>query len=184
MKRVLQTTLALGALVLAGSGTISAQSGASFHLGGGVVMPQGNFNDAFKTGWQAVAGVSFGLQGAPFLVRLDAFYGQHRGDFTQVGPDVKQKFVGGLLGAQAYFSGPGSAVAPYFIGQAGLTNAKLEIAALDDSETKFSLAGGLGLTFDLGGVNLFVEGKYFHVFTSDGSTGMFPILAGFKFGGR
>ena len=77
MKRILRSALVLGVVSLAGVGVAQAQGAgrASFHVGGGVVLPTGDFGDVAKTGWQALGGVSFGLGSLPFDIRVDAIYG-------------------------------------------------------------------------------------------------------------
>lgn len=183
MKRMFQRTLALGVLLLVVGGTAQAQGGTSFHLAGGPVLPQGSFNDAFKTGWQGMAGANFHLPGIPFLVRIDVFYGQHVGDQSVVGNDVKQKLLGGLVGAHYNLAGAASSVRPYVVGLVGLTNAKLQVGTLDDSETKLTFAGGLGVAFKVSSLSLFLEGKYMQVQTSTESVKMIPLLLGVQFGG-
>jgi hypothetical protein len=180
---MVQATLALVALLLSGTGLVAQTTGsARFHIAGGVMLPQGSFNDAFKTGWLGDGGLSFGLSGIPFMVRIDGFYSQNIGDQTQTGNDVKQIFIGGLIGGE-YVLGH-SGVRPYLVGQIGLANARLKVGPLDDTETKFTFAGGFGIEFGAGGLRLFAEAKYQQVMTSDESAKMIPIVAGFRFGGR
>lgn len=178
------TAFAIVLLLVAGPGY--AQRGpAGFHLGGGLVLPQGKFDDAFTAGWQAMAGARFGLEGIPFLVRVDGYYGESMGDESQVGPDVKTSFFGGLLGGQYNLGNSGSAsVLPYLLGQAGITHVKLHVGQLDVSEDKFTFAGGAGVMFTFGSLRLFVEGKYMPILTSNTSTTTIPIVVGLRFGGN
>lgn len=64
----------------------------------------------------------------------------------------------------------------------GLYNYKLEgndaPTGLDESETDFGLKGGLGLTYMLGRVGLFAEGRIHHVFTSEEDIQYIPIVLG------
>ncbi|HEV8125276.1 MAG TPA: outer membrane beta-barrel protein [Gemmatimonadales bacterium] len=169
--------------LLLGARTGYAQAGsAEFHVGGGLVLPQGSFNDGFKTGWQGMAGLGFYLKGIPFLVRVDGFYGRNNGDESQVGSNVKTSLLGALLGGQ-YYLGRTSPVRPYLLGQIGVTHAELEVGQLDESEDKFTFAGGAGIMFAAGSLHVFIESKYLSVLTSNSSTNMIPILVGLQFSG-
>jgi len=182
--RVLRALVILGIALLLGSGTVHAQGGsANFHIGGGPVLPQGSFNDGFKTGWQGMAGLAFNLKGIPFLIRVDGFYGRNKGDESQVGSDVKTSLLGALLGGQYYLGGRTSSIRPYLLGQVGVTHAELEVGQLDDSEDKFTFAGGAGIMFAAGSLQVFIEGKYLSVLTSGSSTNMIPIVVGLQFSG-
>jgi hypothetical protein len=180
----LRGPLILGITLLLGGGTVHAQGGsANFHIGGGLVLPQGSFNDGFKTGWQGMAGLGFNLEGIPFQVRVDGFYGRNSGDESQVGSDVKTSLLGGLLGGQYYLGSRTSSVRPYLLGQVGVTHAELEVGQLDHSEDKFTFAGGAGIMFAAGSLHVFIEGKYLSVLTSKSSTNMIPIVVGLQFSG-
>ncbi|MEP7326885.1 MAG: hypothetical protein ABI836_13120 [Gemmatimonadota bacterium] len=184
MKKILQSALVLGVLMVAGAGLLNAQGAgrASFHVGGGVVLPQGDFNTGFKMGWQGMGGVAFGLSGIPIIIRVDGAYGQNNCD----GADCKVKLFSGLLGGQYNIGAAAAAVHPYVLAQVGMTNGKFTFpsnTAFNSSETKFTWAGGGGVNFGMGSMHVFVEAKYLAVQTSDGSTKMIPIIVGFQFGG-
>ena len=187
MKRILQSAVVLGVVSLVGAGVAQAQGAgrASFHVAGGLVLPTGDFGDGFKTGFQGLGGVNFGLSGLPFAIRVDGFYGQNNVDEDAVGPcdGCKTKFFGGLVGGQYNIGGGTSPVHPYILAQVGMTNAKFTASGFSDSETKFTFGGGAGLMFGMGSAHVFVEGKYLSVQTSGGSTSKIPILVGVQFGG-
>ncbi len=183
MKKILQSALVLGVVALAGVGSLQAQGAgrASFHVAGGLVMPIGDFGDFAKTGWQGMGGVDFGLGGLPFMLRVDALYGQNSGDGAAAG--AKAKFFGGMAGGQ-YNIGSGPApVKPYILAEVGMINTKVTAGTFSNSSTKFSWAGGAGVQFGLGSMHAFVEGKYLSIMTEGGSTNMIPILVGLRFGG-
>ncbi len=186
MKRIMKSALVLGLVTMAGVASVNAQTPggrASFHLGGGLVLPTGDFGDFAKTGWQAMGGVDFGLGGLPFMLRVDALYGQNNGDEAVTGPDVKAKFFGGMAGGQFMLGSGPSPVKPYILAEIGMVNTKVTAPGFSDSNTKFAFAPGVGLQFGLGSINAFVEGKYLSIQTSGGSTNMIPILVGIRFGG-
>jgi hypothetical protein len=180
MKRFLQSAVVLGVVSLVGAGVAQAQGAgrASFHLGGGVSLPTGDFGDGAKTGWHALGGVNFGLGALPFVIRVDGFYGQNNGDEAVVGPDVKAKFFGGMAGAQFNFGGA-SPVHPYILGQVGMVNNKFEGPGGDVSNTDFAFQGGAGIEFG----KFFAEGKYLSIQTDPSSVNLIVISAGIRFGG-
>lgn len=185
--RIMKSAVVLGLVTMAGVATVSAQTPggrASFHIGGGLVLPTGDFGDFAKTGWQAMGGVDFGLSGIPFMLRVDALYGQNNGDEAVTGPDVKAKFFGGMAGGQFMIGSGPSPVKPYILAEVGVVNVKVTApGGFSDSESKFAFAPGVGLQFGLGSMNAFVEAKYLSVQTSSSSTNMIPILVGLRFGG-
>lgn len=175
MKKLLQSALVLGVVSLAGAGALNAQGRASFHVGGGVVLPMGDFGDGFKTGFQALGGVNFALGSLPFGIRVDAIYGQNNAD----GVDAKVKMFGGLAGAQFGFGSAASSVHPYILGQVGVVNSKITCTGCNfDSNSDFTFLGGAGL--NLG--KFFVEGKYMSV-QADETANMITITGGIRFGG-
>ncbi len=129
-----------------------------------------------------LVGVTVGVEGIPFGVQLDGFYGQSIGDQSQVGNDVRTDFLGGLIGGQYTLGGPTSAVRPYFLGQVGMTNVKLHLGLLDDAQTKFTFAGGGGLTVRVGSAHLFIEGQYLSIQTTTSSSNMIPVIVGLHLG--
>lgn len=180
MKRILQSAVVLGVISLVGAGSVEAQGGrASFHVGGGVVLPTGDFGDAAKMGWEGMGGVLFQLGALPFGIRVDGSYGQNSGDEDVVGPDVKAKFFGGMAGAQFGFGSDAAPVQPYILGMIGMVNAKFEGPGGDVSNTEFAFQGGAGV--DLG--KFFLEGKYRSIQTEGSSTNMIVISGGLRFGG-
>lgn len=183
MKRILQSAVVLGVVSLVGVGSMQAQGAgrASFHVGGGVVIPTGDFGDAFKTGFQALGGVNFGIGALPFAIRVDAIYGQNSGDDAVLAADdFKAKFFGGLAGAQFGFGGEASPVHPYILGQIGMVNGKVTCSGCpDNGNTDFAFLGGAGLEFG----KFFVEGKYMSIQSDPSSVNMIVGSVGIRFGG-
>ena len=182
MKRIVKSVVVLGVVSLASVATLRAQAPgrASFHIGGGIVLPVGDFGDSHKTGFQAIGGVSFGLAGLPFSLRVDGMYGQNSVDGVS---GVKTSYFGGMAGAQFNLGSGPSPLKPYILAQAGMVSSKASGGGLSsNSESDFALAGGGGLQFNLGSMNAFLEAKYMRVM-SDPSAGLVPILFGIRFGG-
>ncbi len=177
MKRI---TFAVAALAcLAGVGSLPAQ-GVRFGVGGGLLMPMGDYNTADKPGFIFGAGVVFPVGTAPVAVRVEGSYSQTSHD----GIDGNSKIMGGMASLVYSFTGGGS-VTPYVLGGVGFYNLKVTIPsfAVDTSVSKIGFGGGGGLRFAMGSASLFVEARYMNIATSGGSTSFVPIIAGVSFGG-
>lgn len=181
MKRVALTLVAL--ISIAGAGSLSAQ-GVRFGIGGGLVMPTGDYKTADKIGFLVGADATYWLMGAPVGIRVEGQYSQtsHKN-----GVDGNSKIIGGMGEVVYAFGTNKDQVRPYILGGIGLFNVKKTIPSLgiDTSVTKVGFGGGAGLAFKLGagGTRFFVEGKFVSVSTGGGSNTTFlPIRAGFRFG--
>lgn len=186
MKRIVRSAAVLGMVTALTVATAQAQAPgrASFHLAGGITLPMGDFGDAFGTGFQALGGVSFGLGGLPFAIRVDGFYGQNSGDEDVTGPDVKVKMFGGMAGGQFNFGSDASPVKPYILAQIGMVNSKVDVPNLDlSAETDFAFGGGGGIGFGLGSIAAFVEALYTSIATEGGSSNFIAARFGVRFGG-
>ena len=181
MKRVAFLLVTL--ISIAGAGSLSAQ-GVRFGIGGGLVMPTGDYKTADKMGFLIGADATYWLMGAPVGIRLDAQYSQtsHKN-----GVDGNSKIIGGLAEVVYAFGTDKAQIRPYILGGIGMFNVKVTVpsASFDTSVTKVGFGGGAGLAFKMGagGTRFFVEGKFVTVSTGGGSNTTFlPIRAGFRFG--
>jgi hypothetical protein len=181
MKRVALTLVAL--ISVAGAGSLSAQ-GVRFGIGGGLVMPTGDYKTADKLGFLVGADATYWLMGAPVGIRVEGQYSQtsHKN-----GVDGHTKIIGGMGEVVYAFGTNKDQVRPYILGGIGLFNVKITSPSfgIDTSVTKVGFGGGAGLAFKLGagGTRFFVEGKFVSVSTGGGSNTTFlPIRAGFRFG--
>jgi opacity protein-like surface antigen len=181
MKRVALSLVAL--ISIAGAGSLSAQ-GVRFGVGGGLVMPTGDYKTADKMGWLVGADVTYWLMSAPLGIRLEGSYSQtsHKN-----GVDGNSKIIGGMGDLVYAFGTDKEQIRPYILGGIGMFNVKITVpsASFDTSVTKVGFGGGAGLAFKLGagGTRFFVEGKFVTVSTGGGSNTTFiPIRAGLRFG--
>lgn len=181
MKRVALTLVAL--ISIAGAGSLSAQ-GVRFGIGGGLVMPTGDYKTVDKMGFLVGADATYWLMGAPVGIRVDAQYSQtsHKN-----GVDGNTKIIGGMGEIVYAFGTNKEQIRPYILGGIGLFNVKVTSPSfgVDTSVTKVGFGGGAGVAFKLGagGTRFFVEGKFVSVSTGGGSNTTFlPIRAGFRFG--
>jgi hypothetical protein len=164
-----------------------AQTGMSFGVGGGVVVPTGSLADGNSTGWNAMVVARVKPAMAPVGLQLDGFYNR----FGLEGIDGHSRLIGAT--ANALFAFPSASVArPYLLGGVGLYNGKTTIdnVGSSDSQTKFGINAGAGLDFGVGGAQLFAEGRFHAIMkgVTDVNTGeektayMIPITVGVRVG--
>ncbi|HUK22441.1 MAG TPA: outer membrane beta-barrel protein [Gemmatimonadales bacterium] len=176
MKRVLMSLAVLGVVALSAS-PLAAQK-AALYLGGGGVMPTGNYAQADNTGWQLQGGLEIGIPHSPFAVRADAMYGEtsHQGSI----PFTNDTKLSGLSADGVYHIGGGMVpVKLYVLAGVGYHNVNLGSGA---SESDFSWNAGGGLRIGLGPMNLFAEARYTSIMMTGGSLNFFPITGGLEFG--
>jgi hypothetical protein len=160
-------------------------------IGAGLSVPVGDFADesggaAEAGGGTVLAGIEWLPQGRSFGLRVDGAYNrfctsaceQAAGDL-----DVRYRFVNANLSGLVEFPvGGEGAFRPYMIAGVGLYNYRLEgddvAAGAGDSETDFGLNGGLGVTWALGRVGLFAEGRFHNVFATDDDLQYIPVMLG------
>ena len=65
-------------MALAGIAAAQAPS-VRFGLGGGAIIPVGDYNKADKIGWHGLGMVQFGLPALPVEIRVDGLYGHKIG---------------------------------------------------------------------------------------------------------
>jgi hypothetical protein len=166
---------------------VHAQTGASFGLGGGVVVPTGSLADGNSTGWNAMVVARVKPAMSPVGLQLDGFYNR----FGLEGIDGHSRLIGAT--ANAVYAFPSAAVArPYLLGGVGLYNGKTTVDNLgsSDAQTKFGLNAGAGFDFGVGRARLFAEGRFHAIMkgVTDVNTGdektayMIPITVGVRFG--
>ena len=153
----------------------------SFAIGGGASVPIGTYRDALKAGWNGQGSLILNFAGFPLALRADLNYNKFtfKNDlpFTPGGTgggtitttdDITQQIFGGLANITIPFHmGP---ISPYVTaGLAGFNiRTKLSDAvsgAEDESDTKFAVNGGAGLSMRLFGASAFVEAKINNVYT-------------------
>jgi hypothetical protein len=189
------------------SSTMSGRFGNGFYigLGGGASLPQGTFNDWYKSGWNV--NVPFGWQSTtnPLGVRFDVGYNRLSGrdfDFGVLGSGSTRdpQIWSGLVDLKLDLPLGTSAWRPklYALGGGGVhyfrnftsdfnrsagtgTGTALQTELDGSSQTKFGLNGGAGFSFGVGQADLFLEARYTSVFTSGKNTNYVPIVAGITF---
>ena len=152
----------------------------SFAFGGGASVPVGNYKDVLKAGWNGQGSLIFNLPGIPIALRADVNYNKFTFEnnlpFSTGGgsgtvattDDITQQILGGLANITIPFNmGP---ISPYVTAGLAGFNIKTKFGdafpgAEDESDTKFAVNGGAGLSMRLMGVSAFIEAKINNVYT-------------------
>jgi opacity protein-like surface antigen len=176
----------------------------SFAFGGGASVPIGTYKDALKAGWNGQGSLIFNFGGFPLALRADLSYNKFsfKTDlpFTPGGPtgpitttdDVTQQILGGLANITIPINiGP---ISPYITAGLAGFNIKTTLSdavsgAEDETDTKFAINGGAGLSMRLLGASAFIEAKINNVYTDNKFIGnkelkalqFVPITFGFVF---
>ena len=162
--------LAFACLIVGAPAALPAQAG--LFLGGGVVLPSGDYADIAKTGYGGIGGVNIGLTGLPINLRVEALYLFNSHEGTDAG---STSLYGGMASATYGFGG--GPVGLYAIGGVGYMNHYFNAPSGQTSEGTWDFTWGAG-----GGVNfnkLFAEVRYMQ----RGDTKFIPIMVGIRFGG-
>jgi len=152
----------------------------SFAFGGGASVPVGNYKDVLKAGWNGQGSLIFNLPGIPIALRADLNYNKFTfennlpfstgggGGTVATTDDITQQILGGLANITIPFNmGP---ISPYVTAGLAGFNIKTKLGdafpeAEDESDTKFAVNGGAGLSMRLMGVSAFIEAKINNVYT-------------------
>jgi len=175
-------------------GTSGSSSGRPFKLGGalGATVPLGDFGDNAKLGFHLGGLIEYKPQTFPVNLRGEITYHRNalkEGFFNSV-PGVGDingtvsmiNFIGnGVIP----FGDKASNTRPYAIGGVGIYRMKFsgDVAGFDlsDTQTKFGINVGGGVTFDLSGFETFIEARFHSVFTQGSNANFIPLSFGFKF---
>ena len=172
------------ALVLLAAVAMPVQGQVRFGVGGGLLMPTGDYGTLDNLGFTAGAGVVVPIGTSPASVRIEGTFSQTSHDSAAVGFGGKTKIIGGMASLVYSFQAGGS-VTPYVLAGLGYYNVKISVTGLgsgDDSKVGFG--GGAGLRFPMGSASLFTEVRYMSIDVSGASFTYLPIIVGVSFGGK
>lgn len=159
-----------------------AQKSYAIGIGGGAAIPVGKLADVQKTGFSGLAALAIGVADLPLGVRFDGIYNNLPAG-AQSGTTVNSDFrVMGAL-ANLIFAFPGTSAKPYVIVGGGLYNSKADVDGAK-SQNNFGFNAGLGATFGVGPLAIFLESRYHSVSRKAAKGGVFqfvPITAGLMF---
>ena len=167
-------------------------------FGGGVSVPTSDYKDALKNGFNGQGSLIFNIAGFPLALRADLNYNKFSfKERPTIGGIPSATDVEGntqILGGLANITIPLGAgpITPYVMAGLGAFNVKSEItsglgASTDpESETKFGINGGAGISLRIFGANAFIEGKLQNVYTDKGlidksTVKIIPVTFGFIF---
>jgi hypothetical protein len=132
-------------------------------LGGGIDVPTQNVNTAYSLGGAAEA--QFGYAFSP-EVAVQVQVDNNLDDATIAG--IATSVYGLRPAAELKLSAPIDRFSPYLLAGAGVNIQFASATGLaSNTSTSFDVLGGLGAQYDLGGVAIYVEGKYNFVFANN-----------------
>ena len=179
--------LAIGSLAAALPLQAQGWKQVEFSLGGGVGVPTGDFDDAFKLGWHGLAAVSYTLPNAPLAFHVDGAFSRFNDEAA--GVNLKDNILYGTGNLVYHIKvSETAAYLPYLIAGGGVYNIdpRGRDAAGLDSRTELGLNLGAGVAIDAGAVKLFVESRFHDVLDGLGTSDLQfnNFTAGLRFGPR
>jgi hypothetical protein len=165
----------------------------TFGLGGGVAVPVSDARDAFKTGWNGLAYARYQMAGMPVSFGVNVSF--HRLDLKDAVVDAAGPGITG--GSGSMFAGLGDVkldlmrgpIRPYALIGVGVYDVTTKLEGTgggSSSDTRFGVAGGLGVSARVGAIHAFVQGRLDNVFTEKGvvdtqNIQVVPVTAGVEF---
>jgi hypothetical protein len=184
-------------------------NGLYFGVQGGANFPQNEINSYYETGYGAGAQIGWDPGSSPLGLRVNAMWNRLNGrdlqsttinnvryeadlnnaDLYSVFGDAKLRLpFGRFLGATSGLYAVGGAGVTYFRNYVDFTNTtginpgnNVVRTFNAEDRTQFALNGGGGLSFGVGAVSLFAEGRYVRVFTQGARTDYVPVTIGITF---
>lgn len=169
MSRTLRSGV-LAVLLVGAPAALGAQAG--LFVGGGVVIPSGDFGQYAKNGFGGMGGVNLSFPALPIGVRAEAMYLYN----SHEGTDAGSTSLYGAMASATYGIGAGPA-GLYLIGGVGYLNHHYGAPSGQPSENEWKFNWGIGA-----GVNfsrLFGEVRYMQRDRDK----FIPIMVGIRFGG-
>lgn len=146
--------------------------GIRFGLGGGIIIPTGDYATFDETGWHVLGVVQLPIAQSPIHLRFDAMYGA---TMHKIGSG-NTKLFGATADLLYHLGSRAASMRPYVLGGVGFYN-----VANGASSTNFAFGLGGGVLFSIGDMHAFLEGRYMSVQTSGSSLSFVPITLGLMF---
>ena len=195
MKRffVFALTLALVAIFALGAGAADRKGMVGVGVGGGLLLPMGDFGDLAKMGWRASGGVGYFFSNE-IMLGVTGAYSQNKPkdnvvftDSTGDTLDVKFKIMQYGVFGQYMFKMQNDKIAPYLKAGLGFYNQKLSATGFESaSETDLGINGGVGVGLAVSPMaSVFLEGGFHNIFSEGSSTNFITATVGLAlmFGG-
>jgi hypothetical protein len=152
-----------------------AKGDVYFRLGAGVSMPQSDFADDFKNGFNVTGSAGWHKWNSPIGLRLDVGYDR----FSLKGASENASILSGV-GDVTLKIPQVLAVSPYLVAGGGIYRLSSS-GTNSESNTKGGWNAGGGITFGVGAAKLFIESRYTNVSTEGVATKFIPVILGFSF---
>jgi hypothetical protein len=152
-----------------------AKGNVYFRLGAGVSLPQADFADNFKNGFNVTGSAGWHKWNSPIGLRVDVGYDR----FSLKGASENASILSGV-GDVTLKIPQVLAVSPYLVAGGGIYRLNSSVAN-SESVTKGGWNAGGGLTFGVGMAKLFIEGRYTNVSTEGVATKFIPVILGISF---
>jgi hypothetical protein len=172
MSRLLKQILTLS---LVGAVLAAPAAAQSMKLGGGIVVPQGDYAADVETGWHAMGAFTFMPPASPVGFRADAAY--HLSPFDLPGDIDASSAIITVSGDLVYAFSAGGA-SPYFLGGATWGNAQCTGDACPFETSLDAWGYNFGAGLDIG--VFFAEARYVWL-GGDVESSMVPITVGVHF---
>jgi opacity protein-like surface antigen len=196
VNRGLKLVLAVAGLAGSAAMSTAAQAQAnpiSFGVAAGASKATGDFGDVVDLGYHFGGLVQWNGPDLPIGFRGEVVY--HRFSLKEnlqndAGlSDANASIVAGTVnGVYSFPTEKGAPMIPYLIAGAGLYHIKGSASCSDcggvsvsDTQNKFGLNGGGGVSFPLTGFSAFIEARFHHIFTDGGGDNMVPVSVGIVF---
>jgi len=152
-----------------------AKGNVYFRLGAGVSLPQADFADDFKNGFNVTGSAGWHKWNSPLGLRLDVGYDR----FSLKGASENASILSGV-GDVTLKIPQVLAVSPYLVAGGGIYRLNSSVAN-SESVTKGGWNAGGGITFGVGMAKLFIESRYTNVSTEGVATKFIPVILGISF---
>jgi hypothetical protein len=184
-------------------------NGVYLGLGAGANFPQSNINTFYDAGLNLNAQLGWDPTTSPLGLRLNFNYNRLNGRNDFIGRDAAGATIrrdlpnadlyslftdaklrlpfGRVLGSTSGLYAVGGGGVAYFRNYTnfssltGINPGQNVIDVRGNNVTRFALNGGAGLSFGVGPVSLFAEGRYVRVFTANRDTDYVPVTVGISF---
>jgi hypothetical protein len=169
----------------------------TFGLGGGVAVPVSDAKDAFKNGFNGLAYARIAPPGLPVSFGLNVAFSRFDladakvttgGSTTTAVTGGNSQLLAGLGDVKLDLMR--SRIHPYLIAGLGAYNVKTNPAgssSSSNSDTRFGINGGGGISMSFGRVSGYIQGRVDNVYTSDNGAikakdiQIVPVTAGIEF---
>ena len=138
-------------------------------------MPQSDFADNFKNGFNVTGSAGWHKWNSPLGLRLDVGYDR----FSLKGASENASILSGV-GDVTLKIPQVLAVSPYLVAGGGIYRLSSSGAG-STSNTKGGWNAGGGITFGVGMAKLFIESRYTNVSTEGVATKFIPVILGISF---